>query len=115
VDLRVQYTIDRMREQLHRPLTVTELAAGVGLSVSQLTRLFRLDTSMTPGAFLHQLRMTTARILIERTSLTVLEVMMQVGISDPSHFARDFRRAHGMSPRALRVQLRMRPASSVDV
>jgi len=104
VDPRVQRTITRMEEQLHRTLPVAELADAVGLSVAHLTRLFRADTGMTPGAFLHERRMSRARLLVERTSLPIATVMAQVGISDRSHFARDFRRAHGSSPRALRVQ-----------
>jgi transcriptional regulator GlxA family with amidase domain len=113
MDPRVQDTIERMQEQLHCRLMIAELADLVELSVAQLTRLFRNGTGMTPHAFLHDLRMTRARILVERTSLPIRDVMAQVGISDRSHFARDFRRAHGLSPRALRVQLRLptgRPA-----
>jgi transcriptional regulator GlxA family with amidase domain len=106
VDGRVTRTIDRMEEQLHRRLTVTELASTVGLSVAQLARIFRDATGQTPGAYLHELRMRRARILVERTSLTISEVMLQVGISDRSHFARAFRRAYGSCPRTLRVQLR---------
>jgi transcriptional regulator GlxA family with amidase domain len=107
MDPRVQHTIERMQEQLHCRLMIAELADVVELSVAHLTRLFRTDTGMTPHAFLHDLRMTRARILVERTSLPIRDVMAQVGISDRSHFARDFRRAHGLSPRALRVQLRL--------
>lgn len=107
MDARVQRTIDRMPEQLHRRVTVAELAGTVGLSVAQLTRLFRLATGRTPGAFLLDLRMMRARILVERTSLAITEVRTQVGISDRSHFARGFRRAYGLSPRTLRVELRL--------
>ena len=107
MDIRVQRTIDRMEEQLHRRLTVTELADAVELSVAQLTRIFRQATGSTPGAFLHELRMGRARILVERTSLTISEVMTQVGMTDRSHFARHFRRAYGSCPRTLRLQLRV--------
>ena len=55
----------------------------------------------------HTLRMERARVLVESTDLPVREVMQQVGLSDPSHFSRDFRNAHGVSPRAFRVQLRV--------
>jgi transcriptional regulator GlxA family with amidase domain len=108
VDARVEVTIMRMRQQLNRPISVPVLAAAIGLSVSHLTRLFRANTDMTPGAFLHHLRMTTARTLIEHTALPVAAIMAQVGIRNRSHFARDFRRAHGLNPRALRTQLRLR-------
>lgn len=106
VDPRVQQTIDRMERHLHRPMRVTELARAADLSVSQLTRLFRATTGRTPGAFLSDLRMTRARNLVERTSLSVIDVMAYVGISDRSHFARQFRRAHGLSARSLRIQMR---------
>ena len=105
MDVRIRRAMDRIEEQLHRPLRVTELAACAGLSVAQFTRLFRQATGETPGAFLRQRRMLRARILIERTSLSVGEVMSQVGISDRSHFARDFCRVHGFGPRMLRLHV----------
>ena len=107
MDPRVEQAIAVLDHQLHTRIAVPELAADLNLSVSRLTRLFRQDTGMTPTAYLHRLRMIRARILIERTSLSVSQVMAQVGITDPSHFARDFRRVHGFSPRALRQQLRL--------
>ena len=42
--------------------------------------------------------MERARTLLERTFLTVKQAMTQVGISDASHFARDYRRYHGFTP-----------------
>ena len=107
VDRRVHDTIATMENQLHRRLTMPELAAAVGLSAAHLTRLFRDATGLTPGAFLHNLRMTRARLLFERTTLSVAEVMAQVGVLDRSHFVRDFQRAHGMSPATLREQARI--------
>src|SRR5688572_10406292 len=105
MDPRVEQTIAVLTQQLHTPMRLPALALAVQLSVSQLTRLFRRDTGLTPAAYLHRLRMLRARTLIEHTSLPVAQVMVQVGISDPSHFARDFRRVHGFNPRALRQGL----------
>jgi AraC-like DNA-binding protein len=51
--------------------------------------------------------MERARVLLESTDLSVGDVMRQVGVFDPSHFSRDFRKAHGLSPRAYRLQLRL--------
>jgi transcriptional regulator GlxA family with amidase domain len=107
VDTRVRRTIVRMEEQLERRLTVTELARAAGLSTAHLTRLFRGGTGVTPGAYLRALRMTRARLLLERTNLSVVEVMAQVGIGDRSHFVRDFQRAHGVAPSTVREQLKV--------
>jgi AraC family transcriptional regulator of arabinose operon len=105
-DLRIQRALELIEERLHERLRVDELASIVGLSVSQFTRLFRQATGSTPGAYLNARRLSRARTLVGRTSLSVAEIMRQVGFSDRSHFARDFQRAHGFSPRTLRVQLR---------
>jgi AraC-like DNA-binding protein len=107
MDHRITHVITQLSERLHDTVSIERLAAGVGLSMSRLRYLFRQATGVTPGAYLHALRMERARLLIESTPLTVRDVMRQVGLSDPSHFARDFRNAHGLSPRTYRLQLRM--------
>ena len=106
MDPRVERTIATMHAHLSEPLTVTALAQDVRLSVAHLTRLFRAEAGSTPAAYLRSLRLQRARELVECTSLSVADVMARVGVSDRSHFGRDFRRAHGSSPRALRMQLR---------
>jgi AraC family carnitine catabolism transcriptional activator len=74
----------------------------VNLSPSQLARLFRQHTGTSPARYLHALRLARARILLERTFLSVKQVMACVGLNDPSHFSRDFRRHHGFAPSQLR-------------
>ena len=107
MDVRVQRTIETMEQQLQQRLTVTDLAGAAGLSTAQLTRLFREATGLTPGAFLRALRMTRARVLLERTNLSVAEVMAQVGVWDRSHFVRDFQRTHGVAPSTARDPLKV--------
>jgi len=107
MDHRVTHIVERIKERLHLDIEWADLAAEVGLSASRLAFVFRHETGRSPGAYLHALRMERARILIESTDLEVRDVMRQVGLSDPSHFSRDFRNAHGFSPRAYRLQLRL--------
>lgn len=83
-------------------VTPTGLAAAVNLSPSRFTHLFSSEVGLSPARYLHALRMERARLLLERTFLSVKEVMTQVGIADASHFSRDFKRYHGMPPREVR-------------
>jgi AraC family transcriptional regulator of arabinose operon len=94
-----------MDETLAAPISVAELAAFVDLSPSRLARLFRQEVGMTPARYLHQLRLARARVLLERTSLTVRQIMACVGLDDAAGFAHDFHREHGLDPHELR-QLR---------
>ena len=102
MDPRIAHVIAAMEADLDGHLTVTVLAASVNLSPSRLAVLFRRETGVSPARFLRALRMERARLLLERTFLTVKEVMAFVGINDPSHFSRDFSRHHGIAPTRLR-------------
>lgn len=102
MDPRVAWAVDEMKRRIAEPLSVADLAAEVHLSVSHFAHLFRRETGCAPGEFLQALRMMRARALLERTFLTIKEVMAIIGCNDASHFARDFRRFHGMPPREWR-------------
>lgn len=95
----------RIEERMGEPLTVAAIASEFNLSPSRFAHLFREEFGVSPMRYLHAQRMIRARLLLERTFLTVKEVMVQVGCSDPSHFARDFRRFHGLPPKEWRAAL----------
>jgi AraC-like DNA-binding protein len=103
MDGRIERALADMHARLAKPLTVAELARAARLSESRFAHLFTREVGSSPGRYLHALRMIRARLLIERTSLSIKEVMAQVGCNDPSHFTRDFARFHGLSPRAWRA------------
>ena len=119
VDPRITWTVALMQQQLGSRIVVTELAAAVNLSPSRFRQLFIAQVGVAPALYLQRLRLRRARLLIERTFLSVKQVMALVGYSDPSHFSRDFSRLHGMSPSALRIAgmrtpRAREPGSSVD-
>jgi transcriptional regulator GlxA family with amidase domain len=108
-----------MQQRLAEPMLIGDLAASVNLSPSRFRELFTRQVGLGPAQYLQRLRLRRARLLIERTFLTVKEVMALVGYNDPSHFSRDFRRLHGVAPSALRgagvtTPLPRQPGSSVD-
>ena len=92
-----------MRENLHREITLTELAHTVNLSVWRLCHLFRSDVGMSPIKYLKLLRMEKAKHLLETSFLSVKEITYQVGINDDSHFVRDFKKTFGKAPTLYRA------------
>jgi len=101
-DPRITWIVDFMHRHMSEPLTVATLASRLNLSRSRFTTLFTAQTGLAPLRYLQRARLRRARLLVERTFLSVKEVMAVVGYNDPSHFARDFRREHGVPPTALR-------------
>ena len=98
MDPRVHQTINLLSEGLNRPFDFQALAASLNLSPSRLRHLFKDETGMTPAQFLKRLRLEGARELLEGSFLRLKDVMPQVGITDESHFVRDFKKAHGLPP-----------------
>ena len=106
MDWRVAQAIVAMERHLERPLSVAELARRVNLSVSRLAHLFHTELGRSPARYLRELRLDRARVLVEESTLSIKEIRAAVGINDPSHFARDFARRHGASPRKIRARAR---------
>ena len=112
MDPRIWRAIQRMEGDLAADLSITDLAAGVGLSPPYFSWLFSREVGHSPGRYLRELRMERARVLLERTFLTVREIMALVGVKDPSHFTRDFTKYHGLTPTAVRQ--RVIPCSGLE-
>ena len=120
VDRRITWAVGHMQRHLEEPIAIPALAARVNLSPSRFRQLFREQLGLAPAQYQQRLRLRRARLLIERTFLTVKEVMVLVGYNDPSHFSRDFRRLHGVAPSALRehgvtASMPTAPGSSLEL
>lgn len=104
IDSRISWVVAHMQRHLAEPMSVHSLASLVNLSPSRFRALFTAQTGLGPAQYLQWLRYRRARLLLERTFLSVKEVMVLVGYTDPSHFSRDFRRHHGASPTTFRAR-----------
>jgi AraC-like DNA-binding protein len=80
------------------------LARRVGLSPSQLRRLFARHCGCSPVEWLMRCRLQRAAELLAQTALPVQAVAAEAGFDDPFWFSRLFRRELGVSPRTWRNQ-----------
>ena len=110
MDPRVHQAINLLSEGLNRPFDFQALAASLNLSPSRLRHLFKDETGLTPAQFLKRLRLEGARELLEGSFLRLKDVMPRVGITDESHFVRDFKKAHGLPP----IKYRQRSCQAVQ-
>jgi AraC family transcriptional regulator of arabinose operon len=103
VDPRIRQAINLISEDLSRPFNFDALAVSVNLSPSRLRHLFKSEIGLTPAQYLKCLRIEGARKLLEESFLRLKEVMLRVGVSDESHFVRDFKKTHGLPPIKYRL------------
>ncbi len=101
-----------MREDVSGELSLGEFAQSVNLSVWRLCHLFKSDIGMPPMRYLRVLRMERAKDLLESSFLSVKEIGFRVGLTDESHFVRDFKATYGLSPACYRTQFRGNGADS---
>jgi AraC-like DNA-binding protein len=98
MDYRVKKVVALMKEYLHRGWPAGRFAQFINVSPSRLHQLFKDETGLPPAKYLRRLRMEQAKELLETSYLSVKEVMARVGLTDESHFVRDFKRSYGCSP-----------------
>ncbi|MDC8756432.1 AraC family transcriptional regulator [Janthinobacterium fluminis] len=95
--VRVELMKAALSAHLTEPMTLSDLAAAVGLSPFYTARLFSRMVGMPPHAWRNQLRLNRAQGLL-RQGCSVTEVAASVGYADQSHFTRHFKRAFGVAP-----------------
>lgn len=72
------------------------------ISPSQLARQFQATFAQSPYAWLRQVRMERAALLLRTTDDDIAVVGQKTGYKNPSHFSRDFRACFHTSPRLWR-------------
>lgn len=95
-----------MNKNLHKKLTLNEVAGEVGYSPTYFTTLFRKETNYSPLSYFSHLKILKACELLDYTSQKIKALSFQLGYSDPYYFTKDFKKKMGMSPRQYRNRLK---------
>jgi transcriptional regulator GlxA family with amidase domain len=95
-------------ENLHRPVTLRELAAQESASTRTFTRRFREEIGTSPGRWLIQQRIERACTLLERTDLPIDQVAVATGFGTAGSMRLHLHAELGVSPSAYRATFRGR-------
>ncbi len=83
-------------------LTVQTIAEHCNVSASYLHKLFKSTLDITPGEYLINCRLSTARDLLINTSLSLNEIAFSCGFNSQSYFSDCFKKRIGVSPKNFR-------------
>ncbi len=95
-----------LQERLAEPVRMTELAQYLAVSERTLIRRFNAVLQQPPLTYLQNLRIDTARSLLEAGDLSIEQIALHAGYSDISSFSRLFRKRIGFTPAAYRARFR---------
>lgn len=110
--------LDHMRQTLAEAHTVTSLARRAGMSERTFLRRFHAATGTTPAKWLMQVRLQSARDLLEVSTQSIDHVAEACGFGSPTNFRHHFREQLGTTPTAYRqtfqrLEMGQRLASSL--
>nr|BFD96150.1 AraC family transcriptional regulator [Kitasatospora sp. Xyl93] len=96
-------TLQWMRDNLHRPLSVADIAAHAALSRRSLARHFRAQVGTTPLRWLLDQRLQRAREMLETTDVPVARIAREAGFGSIETLRHHFARHLGTTPTSYRA------------
>jgi len=103
---RIQSALDYARCNLDVPLTVEELAKAACLSPRQFSRAFVEETGQSPARAIENLRVETAKMMLEEGRHSIDIVARETGFGSRDRMRRAFVRRFGQAPREIRRDAR---------
>jgi len=98
-----------VERNLHRPLSLDDLARQACSSQRTLNRRFQHQFGVSPAQWLIRARVRRAQELLERTRLGIEQIVAKVGLGSAANFRAQFQRVAGVSPSVYRQSFGARP------
>jgi AraC family transcriptional regulator of arabinose operon len=114
MDRRIELAIATLENDTSRAWDTDTLATLVNLSPSRFRHLFKQETGTSPRQYLRELRLRKAEVLLATTFLSIKEIAEAIGLVSVTHFMKDFKERHGMTPRVYRIAARLAAAAAAQ-
>ena len=113
MDRRVAWVVDCLDREWRGRVRVEELAERVGIGVSRLEHLFKLEAKISIREYVRERRLREAASLLSTTEERISAISYTCGYADVSNFNHAFKRCFGMSPRDYRARTHVRSPFTV--
>ncbi|WP_028610165.1 AraC family transcriptional regulator [Paenibacillus harenae] len=98
----LQRAVRLLQQQAEFGVPLKSVAAELGISQVQLTRLFKQEFNTTPSAYAASLRLDKVKQLLANSSLTLAQIADHCGFTDEHHLSKSFKKQHGINPSSYR-------------
>lgn len=101
-DAEKQNQIKSMLSYIHRnyseKLTLAEISREAFISTREANRIFQKAIRQTPFEYLIHYRLEQARVLLEKSDLSITEISYRCGFTDSTYMGKQFRKKFGETP-----------------
>ena len=94
----VSDSIEYMKQNLHRSISLDLFADRQHLSIAHFCRLFMQKTGRSPHQYFNQLKIQKSCQYLYFSNLNIKEICTELGFDDPYYFSRLFKKVMGVSP-----------------
>lgn len=95
---KISKALRRIHSDFAEDLSVSKLAAEIGMSVATFHASFKAVTATSPMQYLKTTRLHKARLLMIQDQSSAALASSKVGYESPSQFSREFKRLFGRTP-----------------
>jgi AraC-like DNA-binding protein len=93
----VKKSLELMLSDIANNYTLNQLCLGAGISHYSFLRSFKKVTGLTPFNYLRNYRIEIAKKMLKKKH-SIVDVALELGFFDQSHFHRNFRKVTGVTP-----------------
>lgn len=98
----VKKAVAFIKNNVHKKVTVYDIAENIGIDRSYLSRLFRKYQNISPQQYIINVKMNAAAQYLKNTDISIAEAANSVGYYDYHVFNKIFKNHFGLSPSAWR-------------
>ncbi len=87
-----------IKAQYHRDISLDDVSKEVDISPYYFSKLFKEEAGENFIEYLTNIRLKKAKELLDTTEMSMKEIGIQIGYSDPNYFSRIFKKNFGITP-----------------
>jgi len=108
-DDRISLLMAYIEENLHSEITINDLSDILHFHPNYLIRYFKDNMGVPPMEFINNLRVESAKKMLQGADLLINEISDQVGFRNAYYFSRVFKKKTGFTPSDYRLIAHFRP------
>ena len=100
----IERAIDYICKHFSEDISVSQIAATLGITREHFSFLFKKSYSTTPARFIRTYRLQRAMILLTSTDFSIEQIAERTGFNSYNYFSNQFKIVYGISPSQLRKE-----------